>query len=170
MNAKLDSRWLSVDPANKTGLAWWVGQELLAIGTLRKMGSKGKWVGKYSWNRSVYENEWEAVHDMISQSRQVIIEEGFGGFAKAVGKQGEYRGFWRAACQANGITLTVVNVSEWRRVIKETFNVSWPATTERKKALAVKLVKEHYRRDVGDDEADAILLGHAAIRMGLVGG
>jgi len=33
--------------------------------------------------------------------------------------------------------------------------------------LALKLAKELYQVDVTEDEADAILLGHASIRMGL---
>ena len=59
-------------------------------------------------------------------------------------------------------------MSEWRRVIKESYGVSWPQNRESKKAFAVRLVHTAYGVDVTDDEADAVLLGHAAIRMGLV--
>ena len=60
-----------------------------------------------------------------------------------------------------------MNVSEWKRVIKEDQGISWPKDSARQKALAIKLVKDLYGIEVTEDEADAVLLGHAAIRMGM---
>lgn len=50
---------------------------------------------------------------------------------------------------------------------QEDQNVSWPRESARQKALNVQLVKKLYGKDVTEDEADAILLGRAAQRMGL---
>jgi outer membrane phospholipase A len=102
------------------------------------------------------------------------MEEGFGMRPNAIKSQSEYRGFFKAIVEyhnhENGkaIKCQVVNVSEWRRAIKEEFGLSWPATSERKKALSVQTVFNAYGITVTDDEADAVLLGRAAMRMGVI--
>lgn len=161
--------WCSIDPANRAGIAFWVNDNLVGTIVVRKMGSKGKWlVGKETYN-----SRFEAWRLAVGICETVITEEGCGQFATAVKSQAGIRGYIEAVCDCatfNGLAtrFLTVNVSEWRRVIKEAYGVSWPAKTERKKALSIQLVQEHFDISVTDDEADAVLLGAAALRMGLV--
>ena len=157
-------KWLSVDPANKSGLAYWEDARLVNTTVLRKMGA----TGKHITGGGVFKDRWGAWMYAIDSEKTVICEEGFGRFPAAIAAQGEQRGFIKAACMYKEIPFIVVNTKEWGRVIKETFSISWPAQTERKKALAVQLVKGRFGIDVTDDEADAVLIGVAAMRMGLV--
>ena len=159
-------KWLSVDPANKSGLAYWEDDRLIDTTVLRKLGAKGRYTDTASG--VLYETQWDAWLSAIFQEEYLVCEEGCGRFATAIKSQSDMRGFIRAACMFKKTPFAVINVSEWRRVIKEAFGISWPATTERKKALSVQLVKSRFNIDVTDDEADAVLIGVAAMRMGLV--
>jgi hypothetical protein len=157
-------KWLSVDPANKSGLAYWEDARLVNTTVLRKVGA----TGKHTTSGDMFTDRWGAWMYAINSQETVICEEGFGRFPAAIAAQGEARGFIRAACQSQKIPFIVVNTKEWGRVIKETFSISWPADTERKKALAVSIVWGKYGVHVTHDEADAVLIGVAAMRMGLV--
>jgi hypothetical protein len=157
-------KWLSVDPANKSGLAYWENARLVNTTVLRKMGAKGK----HLTGGALFESRWEAWIYATRGLASVICEEGFGRFPAAIAAQGEARGYIKAACHSQHIPFIVVNTKEWGRVIKETFGISWPADTERKKALAVSIVWGKYGVHVTHDEADAVLIGVAAMRMGLV--
>lgn len=168
MNESL--QWCSIDPANTSGIAYWNGSKLVNTSVLRRMGTKGK----YAFQRTVCGSRWEAWKLALILCDTVVTEEGMGGFKTAIKSQSGIRGYIEAACdyrthERNLPTVfKVVNVSEWRRVIKEAYGVSWPATTERKKALSIQLVRDHFGISVTNDEADAVLLGVAAMRMGLV--
>jgi len=158
--------WASIDPAKRvTGVALWEGDRLEGTFTIKPRGASGKW---YTEDGKVMESEYMAFDYGLTGLHAVIMEEGFGGFAKAVATQGERRGYIRAVCAVNKTPCQTVNVSEWRRCIKEAYGVSWPRESARCKALSVKLVREIHGRDVGDDEADAVLIGAAAMRMRLV--
>ena len=162
-------RWISIDPANKSGVAFWDGDELIGTAVLCAVGKSGK----YRVNSVRMECRWSAWEGTLIGFEHVVIEEGCGRFSTAIKAQAALRGYVQAVCEYRtligaNVAFTVVNVSEWRRVIKEAYGVSWPATTERKKALSVQLVAREYGRSVTDDEADAVLLGVAAMRMGLV--
>lgn len=157
--------WLSVDPANKTGIALWHDGELVNTFVMRPIGKKGGYVccgRKYPSRHAAH------VEGALACIDAIVIEEGCGRFASAIKSQAEMRGYWRCACESLDIAFNVINVSEWRRVIRERYGVSWPATTERKKALSVALVKEHFCVDVSDDESDAVLLGAAAMLTGVI--
>lgn len=157
-------KWISEDPASKSGIARWDGTKLISTTVMRKMGAKGK----YKLAEKTYSSRHEATLASLEECKQVVIEEGFGKFTAAVKHQAEIRGYVRCACDSLFIPMVVINVSEWRRVIKEAYGISWPATRDRKKALSIQLVKLIYDINVTDDEADAVLLGVAAQRMGLV--
>ena len=170
-------KWVSVDPSNKTGLAFWDNDRLLSTFTARAMGAKGKWLVERTRGiveKLPFDSKIECFRFAFFSQSKVIMEEGFGQFKTAIKSQAEYRGYIKAAIDSlnvideKSIGLCVVNVMEWRRAIKDEFSITWPATTERKKQLAVKLVKQAHGLDVTDDEADAVLLGHAALRMGFI--
>jgi hypothetical protein len=165
--------WLSIDPSNRTGLAFWKDGTLLFTGTARAKGTKGRWIVEHGNGVKEYASKWELFVKAFDQQDALVMEEGFGQFSTAIKSQAEYRGFFKAvasyiAFKGHTIAVHVVNVQEWRRAIKDEFALSWPATTERKKALSVATVQKAYGIRVNDDEADAVLLGRAVVRLGIV--
>lgn len=162
-------KWCSIDPSNRSGIAYWEDGKLLRTDVLRKVGTKGK----YSVGDEMFTCRWAAWCFALHGQSMVVTEEGCGRFATAIKSQAGIRAYVDAVCDfysfcGDYVSFHVVNVSEWRRVIKEEFGVSWPATRERKKELSISLVKDRFGIEVSDDEADAVLLGLAAIRMRLV--
>ena len=99
----------------------------------------------------------------------VVVERGFSiGRPQVDRSQGVHLGWHQCMCANFGLPPPIeINVSEWRRVIAEDQGVSWPKDSDRCKALSVQLVERIYGITVTADESDAILLGRAAIRMGL---
>lgn len=166
--------WLSIDPSNRTGLAYWRGDKLDATYTARQIGTRGKWCIEGKDNqRFVYDSKWHLFESAFKFQDAIVIEEGFGQFKTAIKSQAGYREYFHAVCDylnvsGHPIAFKVVNVQEWRRAIKEEFNLSWPATTERKKALSVATVQKAYGITVNDDESDAVLLGRASMRLGII--
>lgn len=167
-------RYAVIDPANKAGVAIIEDGELLGTMKLHKIPTSGKW--KQTWSgksRVIFKSQYDVFYWLIEGVDGVIIEEGFGNRINAVASQAKYRGYIRCLCDmftAKGEPKTYreVDVSEWRRVIKEAYGVSWPAGTDAKKALSVQLVKREFGIDVSDDEADAVLLFVASKRMGYI--
>jgi hypothetical protein len=167
--------WASIDPASKSGIAYWKGSELYGYGVIRPVGATGKHKAPILLRAGgVVLEDYPTRHDAwkmtLAKVRGLVIEEGFGRFTNAVKAQAHLRGYIEAVWDslARGNPVTVVNVSEWRRVIKEAYDVSWPKDSKRCKAMSVFLVKDVIGLTVTDDEADAILLGVAAVRMRLV--
>jgi hypothetical protein len=138
------------------------------------MGSKGKWLVECGDGfRRVFDCKWELFLRAFEDQEAFVIEEGFGQFATAVKSQSGYREYFHSIIDYLAFTghkkaWHVVNVMEWRRAIKEEFKLSWPATTERKKALSVATVQKAYGITVSDDESDAVLLGRASMRLGII--
>lgn len=166
-----DIWWLSIDPAGTSGYAIWQGDQLQATGIVKKKGTHGKHY--LTLTPGTYASRYDAWNRLLndSQATLIVIEEGCGSFTTAVKSQAELRGYIHAVADAvlpHYSRFEVVNVSEWRRVIKEAYGVSFPANSDRCKALSVQLVKQHFGHDVSNDESDAVLLGVAALRMGLV--
>lgn len=161
--------WCSIDPSNRSGIAYWSDDRLVKTTVLRRVGAKGRYV----LGDDMCNSRWSAWCLALAKRELVVTEEGCGRFATAIKSQADIRGYIHAVCDFQSTLgtpkrLEVVNVSEWRRVIKEAYGVSWPATTERKKSLSVSLVKQRFGIDVTDDESDAVLLGVAAMRTGVV--
>ena len=162
------SFWASIDPATKSGLAVWRGTELDCVKLLRPIGNNGKHV-THGHNNSVhmrYDCRADALLDIASFCKGgIVVERGGGRFAAVVRSQGRICGAIETCCEIRRIPYVEINVSEWRRVIKEGHDVSFPHDSKRCKELSVKLVKEMHGIDVTDDEADAVLIGVAAMRM-----
>lgn len=159
--------WLSVDPAKgEAGVCIWEGRAVVETSVIRKRGSKGL----YYFGEEVHPGRLGAWVRAITKypADTLVMEKGAGGRANIIDAQGWVRGYIDALSEVHGIRSVTVNVSEWRRCISEAFSISWPRDRDRKKALAVRLVKEHYGLDVTNDEADAVLVGLACIRMGIV--
>ncbi len=166
-------RYAVIDPANKAGVAIIDEGELFYTMILRKIGTSGKWCAENSNGKSHFSNQFDVFKWLVDSVDGVIVEEGFGRFATAIKSQAGYRDYIRCICDmftAKGEpkSFKVVNVSEWRRVVKEAYGVSWPVKSVAKKALSVQLVKREFGIDVSDDEADAVLLFVASKRMGYI--
>lgn len=158
--------WVSIDPAKCSGVAAWVDRTLVSATFVKPRGAKGA----YYVGAEVYPSRLAAWHHVYVGAEAVVIERGFGGMATAVRSQGMHIGWHQCECARRQLPAPVeVNVSEWRRAIREDCGVTWPKDSERCKVLSVQLVSRLYGRDVGPDEADAVLLGRAALRMGLLG-
>ena len=158
--------WTTIDiGATKAGVAEWYENDLIRTYIIKPCGTKGAyWKGQDKVGSKFF--AWQIV---AITSELLIMERGAGHRPNVINGQAHLRGYIAAVCDAIE-TETLhkeVNVSEWKRVIKEDQGISWPKDSARQKALAIKLVKELYEVDVTEDEADAILLGHASIRMGL---
>ena len=162
----MNNNWLSIDPSKAgTGVAVWEGRELQHSFVIKPRGTKGK----YYFDGFILDSRHEVfgrLPALASTKLDCYIEKGMGRHSNAIRAQGWMCGYIDSKFEAAGRKSPIeVVVSEWRRVIKEDQGISWPAKRVRKKALAIDLVKELYNLDVCDDEADAILLGRACIRM-----
>ena len=159
------SKWISIDPATKSGVATWIDGILMRTDVVKARGKSGLWYGR---GGEVFDSRLDAWNGIYENVTQVIIERGFGGMATAVRSQGKHIGWHECMCAFNMPAPIEVNVSEWRRVIKEDQGISWPSESKRCKALSVKLARNLYGLDLSDDESDAVLIGRAAMRMGLI--
>lgn len=162
--------WLSADLSKScSGLALWRDSSLLSVACLRAFGAKGK----HKFQGRAFDSDieaWRAAFAGMSGDKGphvLVYESGLGHHMTTARILAEHRGgvlmLWRVFGAARAIE---VNVNEWRRVAREAWGVSWPKDGSACKALAVSLVREHYRREVTEDEADAVLIGHWFIRTG----
>jgi hypothetical protein len=148
---------------NKSGIAVWKGDQFLSTFTLRKYGNS-----RYKIDEAIKKSRREAWRDCLHGHELVVIERGAGHRPNVVNAQAWLRGYIAAICEGIGAVVREINVSEWRRVIREEQGISWPAGREEKKRLAQNLVKSIYGIKPSEDEADAVLIGRAAIRLGVL--
>lgn len=73
------------------------------------------------------------------------------------------QGIIYAWCMNHGCEFNTIRPTSWRKAI----NMSQGKNVKREqlKAQAIQYVKEHYQLDVSDDEADAICIGDAVMKM-----
>lgn len=157
--------FLSIDiGSTKSGIAKWHNGKLRASFVVKPCGNKGAyWLGG-----DKVSSKFTAWEDCVIGVDKVIMERGAGHRPNVINGQAKLRGYIEAICEQQGVKHMEVNVSEWKRVIKEDQDISWPKDSARQKALAIQLVKDLYSKEVTEDEADAILLGHASLRLGYV--
>lgn len=184
-----EMRWLSVDPAKVSGVAYWRGGHLSFVGSLRPMTKtevkqfnkvgKGKTYTSDSYvadilfvdctqrEKTAFVSMNDAYKWVAATGAMVVSEHPMGHHAKSVDQIAWRRGYLAGLVEANNAKYQEVNFSEWRRVTAETFNISWPRDSALGKQLAIKLVKENFPELLGDiqgDEAEAILVGVWALR------
>ena len=170
-------RWLSVDPATKTGIARWDGPRLVSVATLRPMTAteaKPHGCAKGDMAALVLLDSRRVLIPHVTTARAwawllagidaVVIEEAMGFQPKTVAQLGYRRGYIAALCEQRGVPVTEVNTSSWRKVAGEAWGVSFPAKSDAAKILAQSLAAEHFGVLCTDDEADAVLVGHWALR------
>jgi len=157
--------FLSIDiGTTKSGIARWYNDKLVDSLVVKPCGNKGLyWVG-----HDKHPSKYDAWDSLLKSEVTAIMERGAGHRPNVINGQAKLRGYIEAICEQQGVKHMEVNVSEWKRVIKEDQDISWPKDSARQKALAIQLVKDLYSKEVTEDEADAILLGHASLRLGYV--
>lgn len=177
-------RWLSIDPATKTGIAEWDGATLVCVMTLRPAGVREAKAAKVDHARAIavdtqlatartkYTTVYPSMRDALLRicvSPLVVVEESFGDSAKTVAQLGERRGYIESICDERALTFQTINAEEWKRVCGQELEAAWPNATKAAKERSVQLVAQHYAGlAVSDDEGDAIWLGRAALRLGRV--
>lgn len=171
-------RWYSIDPATKTGIAVWEGDQLEMVGTVRPAKAKEAkqadvpradaltvdWRNTETRWTFTARNRMHFWRFLLADGPTVVAEEAMGFSPKAVAQLGFRRGYVAAIVEVAFGTLIEVNSSEWRRVAREAYGVSFPNNSEAAKALAVSLVHEQFGLECSDDEADAVLVGVWALR------
>lgn len=171
-------RWLSVDPATKTGIARWSGGVIEMVATLRpatpaerrkRQAPQAVVVealtrGGVDRQSIVYHDELSAWAWLLTQIEAVVAEEGFGPSPKTVAQHAFRRGFVAAMCAMRRIPFHVVNVSEWRRVVGAANGFTFPRDSSQAKARAMELVEARFGQRVSDDEADAACAGLWALQ------
>lgn len=168
--------WISVDAAlNKSGVARWDGTRLVEVYTLRPMGSKGQWA---RWSHSVKiateSSRFMAWSSATSRCGRIIVATERGAMRGADRALGRAVGYLEAIADQYGVPLLDVELSTWRRAIADEMAergspITWPAGET--KAVATAAARALYPQlgaGVTDDEAEAVLIGHAAKRLRLV--
>lgn len=176
--------WLSADIAEVTGLALWRGLELVRTAALAAVGKRGS----YRLGDVLYEDEMRAwlaayrasaplddrpvvlvVEDVhVARRGQTLLVQPALSLAR---RHGRVDAWWQASAPARRAVVRV-EVATWREVARQTLSLgtfkpgswSWPKRGEDCKPVAQQLVREHYGRDVSEDEADAVMVGHWALR------
>lgn len=67
--------------------------------------------------------------------------------------------FW---CEKHEKNLYCLSPSHWRKVLKDTYGMSWGRKRAEQKQTAIDFIQEHYKKEVDSDTADAICIGCAA--------
>jgi hypothetical protein len=167
------------------GVAYFEGESLLGSFIVRPKGAKGKYLQdkphpskpstktgiEFACKQDVWLDTLQGSGLIQSMRpfeawdpfRGVVMEKAIGNRSNVINAQAEERGYLKCLCDQAGLATKVMGQAEWRRVVKEQDNFSWPAKGEDKKRAAVVLVRQIYHIDVTQDEADAILMGRAAI-------
>lgn len=172
-------RWLSVDPATHcSGLALWDGDRLVDTGIVKSIAQSERrriewriprpvdsWVSRFTSPAAA----WDSI---IATNRiaAIVLEHSFSPTPKSTAAVAFMRGQIAAVAALRGARFEGINTSSWRKCTAEAWGCSWTSAREedRLKALSQSLVREHFGVDVTGDEADAVLVGFAALRMRIV--
>lgn len=145
---------LSLDPARSSGWAVFDGATLHDSGRARTAANRDDAIA--AWLHLA------AAKDLV---RAVVAEDWFRGARShaTTYAMGVSFGRWAEAVEATGVRedwILRIRPSEWRRCLGFRSRGRVAA-----KAEAVRYVHSLHGLTVGDDEADAICLGHATLRM-----
>jgi hypothetical protein len=166
---------LSVDCATKSGVAsWQVDGALSTTWTVRSVGdgpSWAKWRGGKKF--ATYANRWQAWILPFGVTHIVAAVER-GANRSADRSLGRSLGYLEAVADSIGAAFVTVELSTWRRAISEEMAergtpITWPKGESKRVAIDVaRALYPQLGEGVTDDEAEAVLIGHAARRLRLV--
>lgn len=98
----------------------------------------------------------------------VVIEDAYRHFNEATYKMlNQIQGAILYYCYDAELPLKILAASTWRSILG--FNQGRKVTRWRLKQQSVDFVKDNYGKEVSNDEADAICIGHAAIKEDIFG-
>lgn len=167
-------RWISIDPATKTGIARWDGGALVGVSTLRPPLKKearqhpgAALVLVNGTNVAGLASPFVAWSFLVAGVGAVIVEEGMGGSEKSIAQLAFRRGYIARECDGRHIRHKEVNSKAWKKAVGEHYGAKFPGYSKLDKEHAVALVERHFGRSCSGDEADAVLVGVWAMLSGV---
>lgn len=162
LSVALPLRWISADLSKScSGVAIWEGAQLVDTATVRPDGRTGRYIA----SGVVHGSEIDAWRAVLSGAGALVHEAGLGHRSAVTQALAAHRGLVLAVWQmVGGGPVRSVSVQTWRKVARQTWGLPFPAHSAGCKELAVWLVRRHWGLAVGHDEADAVLVGHWALR------
>lgn len=159
-------RWLSVDPATKTGIARWDGPRLVSVATLRPLLAAEQRAHPEAALVLVtgatiipFATPFAAWGAMLAGAQMVVVEEGMGSAEKSIAQLAFRRGYIAHAAASRGARHIEVNSKRWKKVVGTKYGEKFPGYSKLDKEHAIALVAKHFGLTVLGDEADAILVG-----------
>jgi len=166
---------LSVDCATKSGVASWTDNGTLStVWSVRPVGDGPRWAHWQMGRKlGVMASRWGAWRFSTDITHIIVaLERGrFKGPAISLGRS---IGYLEAVADSIGATFITVELSTWRRAISEEMAergtpITWPKGESKRVAIDVaRALYPQLGEGVTDDEAEAVLIGHAARRLRLV--
>lgn len=168
--------WMSVDAAlNRSGVALWRGPDLLEAFTLRPMGVSGQWArwkeGKKLYSEPSRRDAWASA---CRAPTALVLAVERGAHRNADRALGRATGYLEAVADWRRMAYADVELMTWRRAIAEVMEargtpITWPAGESKTVAIAAaRALYPALGAAVTDDEAEAVLIGRAAMRLRLV--
>jgi len=159
----------------KSGVALWNGEQLVSAFTLRPMGTKGQWA-RWKEGVKVYAvpSRWSAWKLACGCSDALVLATERGPMRNADRALGRATGYLEALADWRRMPFADVELSTWRRAITEEMEangtpITWPAGESKVVAIAAaRALYPQLGAAVTDDEAEAVLIGRAAMRLRLV--
>lgn len=148
---------VSIDAStNKTGVSLWknkyVSSDLLDYSSIRDTDERIKQMSTALWQ-----------YLTKNKPSIVYIEDTYCGKNPSVQTMlNRIQGVVYAWCLTKKAKFVLLKPSQWRKYISG-FPNGRGIKREEEKAYSIQYVKKHYKLDVGDDIADSILIGEAAL-------
>jgi hypothetical protein len=186
-----DLRWLTVDPGtgkHPLGLAWHAGTALVCAGSLVEAGPS---LWALTWHepwdpapgRMTFESDWLALRWCLRtcpalsheagtfQAQAVILERPMGFGSKTIAEYSDVIGYVRGLAHEAGCEHVLTSMQQsWKAAAGRATGTQWPAKSATAKVHSVDLLRMRHGIIAGDDVADAVWLGEAAVVLGLLPG
>jgi hypothetical protein len=163
---------LSVDCATKSGVAMWCNLALEGYWSVRPVGDGLRWA---TWKDGRKLVTWPTRWSLWPGDVTCIVAAVERGKNRSADRSlGRSLGYLEAVADSIGATFITVELSTWRRAISEEMAergtpITWPKGESKRVAIDVaRALYPQLGEGVTDDEAEAVLIGHAARRLRLV--
>ena len=172
-------RWLYVDPSKSCGLAWHVGSQLVAVGSLKRDDEDRYTLLTHPypgedepWQDHRFVSDWKAWRTVVRQCPALssepdtfrlgalFFEKGHGASARSIDDQAKIRHFARALAYEAGCEYVMdINSSSWRKAAGSFLGRPFKGKRAELKRIAVEEANKHYGLDLrmkDDDIAEAV--------------